>query len=350
MRIGRFCAALPGAVVGLILLLPALAIALPVWLIALLTRAAERLFHQPLVDWRGIVQYDPVLGWRPRPNVRGYCRSGRDVFHVTTGADGWPGPGEIDRADVLVVGDSHAFGYGVDDGCAFPQLTRGFSVKAVAAPGYNLVQELLVLEELGPRLRGKLVVWFIYHGNDLFDNLVPQMNGYRTPFVRESEGRWEIVGSHVSSDRWPWWPGGRHGRRGLPSLLMLHSDTHLAARAYDACAWLLARGQAACSVAGAHLVVLSIPAPLALQPPNRRPAGFEPDYPDRQLGEICSRLGLPFVPLRGTLTLDHFKPHDDHWTEQGHRCVAGVLERLYHGEPRHAAAESPLAVGVRVSE
>ena len=80
------------------------------------------------------------------------------------------------------------------------------SIKAIGAPGYSMVQELMLITQLAPRLGGKLVVWFIYPGNDLTDNLSPAMTtfGYRMPFLLESDirGGWDIIASHVQPDRW----------------------------------------------------------------------------------------------------------------------------------------------------
>ena len=59
------------------------------------------------------------------------------------------------------------------------------------------------MQRYAPQLQGKLVVWFIYFGNDLYDNLAPDMYGYRTPFVREANGAWEMVTHHISPDKWP---------------------------------------------------------------------------------------------------------------------------------------------------
>ena len=68
-----------------------------------------------------------------------------------------------------------------------------------------------VLEQLAPKLRGRLVVWFIYCGNDFYDNLAPDLHGYRRPFVREArpDGGWEIVTDHVRSEPWPISPRSR---------------------------------------------------------------------------------------------------------------------------------------------
>ena len=74
----------------------------------------------------------------------------------------------------------------------------------------NEVQELLLMQDMSNDLSGKFVIWLIYFGNDLYENLIPNMRHYRMPFVRESHtsGEWEIVRSHLSER--PWSIVGRH--------------------------------------------------------------------------------------------------------------------------------------------
>ena len=50
-----------------------------------------------------------------------------------------------------------------------------------------MVQTLLWMERLKDRLAGKLVVWLVFYGNDLMDNLHPNFDRYRTPFVRSRD-------------------------------------------------------------------------------------------------------------------------------------------------------------------
>jgi hypothetical protein len=184
----------------------------------------------------------------------------------------------------------------------------------------------------------KIIVWFIYIGNDIYDNLSPEMTGYRSPFVRQTQGNgdWEIVTSHLAPVPWTCSVGIRHSRK-YPIRPALHSDTFLAQRAYSACEALIERGSNLCDQIGSRLVVMSIPHPLALSPQDveraRRDHPFlgviDPDYPDRKLGEVCQKVGVQFIALKKHLDRGDFKPADDHWTQRGHRRVAKVLWDLY---------------------
>jgi hypothetical protein len=206
-------------------------------------------------------------------------------------------------------------------------------MKAIGAPGYNMVQSLLWMQRLSSHLRGKLVIWFIYHANDLYENLQPNLDSYRMPFVREVNGvgDWEIVTSHINSNRWP----STLERRYDLKLAEICCPTFLSRRVFSACEFLIGMGNSICNGEGARLVVMSIHfqvnregleslAPIA---PDRK--SFDPEFPDKKLREICNKLGVPFVALKDHMEKAHFKGQDCHWNENGHRHVAEVLCGLY---------------------
>jgi hypothetical protein len=281
--------------------------------------------------------------------MRVVCQGeGTDEFPVQTDADGWCGPGRLDESDVVVFGDSFAFGYAVRRPF-FRVSPSGLRVKAVAAPGYNMVQELLLMSELGPQLRRKLVVWFLYPGNDFTDNLCPGMQGYRTPFVRESADRttWEIVSSHLASKPWAAQP--RYDRARKVSMVFGRNPS--SERVYSACQYLIARGAAVCREARATLVVLVIPWMIQfdrLPWPGIDDDTVEADLPDRRIGRICEDLGVPCVRASQHLGKQHYFADEGHLNEEGHARLAELLDAL-HARQR---ASTPDAVwpGVAVLE
>ncbi len=336
---GRYGLALLASGIALIVISPLLVIGLPFWLAIGLMRWTARQMEPSIKRWQDIFEFDPVLGWKAKGNLDCYVLEDRDdVFHVVTDQFGWAGRATIAESDVIVVGDSHAWGYGMDHAKAFFNLNPGMRIKTIGAPGYNLVQELLLLEQLASQLKGKLVVWFVYIGNDLSDNLNPEDEGYRAPFVRQVQGdsRWEIVTRHLSPAKWTC-SNNFELRRVHAVLAALHSETSFAKRAYEACEFLLNRGSRLCRAAGAELVVLSIPAVETISEPRMQAlcaaksfhAPVDRNLPDRKLNEICTRLGIRYESLTSRLEVRHYKARDDHWTEEGHRQVAAVLWNLY---------------------
>jgi hypothetical protein len=335
----RLGLALGAAVVALLLALPIVALGLPVWLTALLVRALAGRLQPSVASWQDLVSYDPVLGWRARPDLEADVSDAYDdVFRVRTGPDGWHGRGTIEDSEVVVLGDSHAFGFGVDADATFAAVSREPRIKALGAPGYNMVQELLLLRAVQARLGGRMVVWLVYTGNDIYDNLTPsQPAGQRAPFLCQVEGDWEIVSRHLSPERWTASSG--RGRAGeyFSTLAALHGPTHLAERAYGACAFLIEQAAEICERVGARLVVMTMPSPFVMEEGGlarlrakaRQPDALDPDRPDRELHASCAKVGIEFVTLRDHLRRSHFKATDDHLTEAGHRALAGVLRSLY---------------------
>lgn len=329
------------SVTGMLLALPVLLLGAPFWIVGALTHRLAPVLSPRTIRGPELFVFDATLGWRAKPNLDCHCLEERsDVFHVVTDSQGWLGKSSLADSQLVVLGDSHAFGYGVDHEAAFYSLlNRDILTKAIGVPGYSLVHQVLQMERLAPQLRGKLVVLFIYIGNDLHENLLPEMGGYRNPFVRRTEGgTWEIVTHHLSPAKWDL------SRDSEPSdyfsiLNALYNDTHLAERAYSACEFLLKKAHAISRRAVFPLVIMSIPAPWVLADQNgevlthmrrRYPALVDhPDIPDRKIGGICQDLDLPFVPLQAILTRSDYWERDDHLTTGGHRKVAAALLDVY---------------------
>lgn len=348
MRLGRLLVAAPTAACALLLALPWLLLGLPFLVVGVGTRVVRRLLAPRPQPWPQLIEFTPTFGWKPRAHLRAYHLAD-DLFWTTTDAEGWRGTATLEESRLVVFGDSFAWGYGIDDWDFFANLNPQLPIKAIGANGYNMVQELLWMQRYAPRLRGKLVVWFIYHGNDLFENLMPHMRHYRMPFVRERNGcgQWEIVTWHVRPEPWPFAAPFRPvGQVYYERLAELCSPTYLAQRAYAACAFLLRQGRDCCQAAGARLAVVTIPDVIQLHPQgiarlkrlSPEPEQCDPDYPDQRLRQICDDLEIPFVALKDHLTLAHHKKHDSHWNARGHWQVSRILTDLYDKLMQPAAA------------
>jgi hypothetical protein len=328
--------AVGAAVPCAILLLPVFVIALAALAIVSCARTIGRILEPPYVAWREIIAFDRDLGWRPRASVDTHYFADRDdVFRVVTDAEGWPGRTSLDDSTMVVIGDSFAFGYGIDPRRNFAAVGGHRHIKAVAAPGYSMVHGVLLMEALGRRLNGKLVVWFVYLENDLQDNLAPEMTGYRAPFARfdATRGEWTIARDHLTASRWTC--SNSDPRRLFPYLCVPGA---LADRAYAACDYLIARARAACDVAGAHLAIVTIPHPMQLSARglatlaalsgNRERC--DENLPDRRIAELCRKHDVTMVAGRDHLSAADYKRREGvHWNERGHRRMARVLERLY---------------------
>ena len=336
------------SLLGLALSIPVVIIAVAFWGIAYIVRHSSRLFVSRFESWEGIIEFDPYVGWKPKPNLDAYCSFIAGTFRISTDSEGWRGEDDLTRCQIMVLGDSVAFGFGVNDKDAFFSLVdSGLRVKAIGAPGYNMVQELLWLDQLSPHLRGKLVVWFICLGNDLYDNLIPNLYQYRMPFIRQTReaGSWEVVTNHIKLAKWPFNP--EHNSRIKEKWEATFTDGFFGQRAYSACEFLIQRGQEICSQAGAQLIVMTVPLMSQLDQKEweraflryRDPKQFDPNLPDRKIGEICAKSNVAFLAGKDYLESRDHIPQDGHWNERGHRRIAKLLESLYrdHVSERRSA-------------
>jgi len=341
MTILRTLLAMLAGLCGLLLAAPIIIAGLPLWLVSLLTRVIGRLLEPSAASWRRIIEFDAIVGWKPKPLLTAYCLAepAGDVFAIKTDAQGWRGRVSLAESDIVVFGDSFAFGYGVDEERCFSEGTNELRVKAIGAPGYNMVQELLWMQQMSSQLRDKLVVWFIYIGNDLYDNLRPNELHYRRPFVRQvpSQSAWEIVTSHISLERWPYNPD-RHIDEYQKMLGNTYSPTFISQRAYAACEFLIAEGKKICTRAGAQLIILTIPDLFELTQQGLErlstyspdPPSFDAELPNRNIRDACAKVGVPFVTAKTYLDVSDYSHGDRHWNEKGHRRIHQILSDLHH--------------------
>jgi hypothetical protein len=331
---GRLVLAIATALICLFLLLPVFVVVGVLYLFVISVRSLGRLLEPRFAPWTELMTFDPALGWKPRPNLDAHYLAWRDdVFHVVTDGDGWPGARSVEESPMVVIGDSFAFGYGVDWGRSYAELNGKLPIKSLGAPGYSMVHGVLLIEQLGQRLAGKLVVWFVCLENDLEDNLGPALLRYRSPFAKRTVNGWEIADRHVTSKPWHCSEWGR--RRLLPNLCV---PGPIPERAYAAADYLVGRAAAACQKAGAHLVLLTVPDPTQLTPAGRatlaarsgQPELFDENVPDRRLAESCQRFGVTFIAGKDHLSHREYKRIEAlHWNERGHRLMSDVLGDLY---------------------
>lgn len=327
---------------GILLGIPVILVGSPFWAVAFLTRACSRLLEPRSKPWEQLIEFDPTVGWKLKPNLKTHCSFVTGVFSLKTDLQGWRGTASIAESKVVVFGDSYAFGYGIDEKALFSEIKPRLRIKAVGAPGYNMVQGLLWMSQLAPQLRGKLVVWFICLGNDLYDNLQPNMQSYRVAFVREVNGEegWEIVTRHITPSMWPYNVDRDQERVRNGRYTAAFGTTSLSRRVYSACDFLIEKGRDACAEAGARLVIMTIP----LMSQFKRsvwdrslsrfgdPTSFDPDLPDQKLAEICRKLGVPFVAGKDYLDVGDYISEDGHWNRRGHRRIAQLLWSLCYNK------------------
>ena len=129
---------------------------------------------------------DSDLGFRRQPNDHWSGRPTSDVemgslmpatlsepISFTYDRWGYRNATDLDQADVALIGDSYTEGWYVsDDETAASRLSAYLRrpVANLGIAGYGPLQELIVLQKDATRFNPKVVVWFFFEGNDLYDD------------------------------------------------------------------------------------------------------------------------------------------------------------------------------------
>jgi GDSL-like Lipase/Acylhydrolase family len=150
--------------------------------------------------------YSDVYGWTPRPNLRGEWKNGKSFSINQRGYRGRALAKEplAGARRVLVLGDSIAFGAGVNDLETFVERLQtpgsGFEVANLGVSGFGTDQELLRLERDGFPLRPDAVVLNVCLSNDYVDNMLDSYlhdDGTPKPYYVLDEDRLVLRDAHL---------------------------------------------------------------------------------------------------------------------------------------------------------
>jgi hypothetical protein len=139
---------------------------------------------------RGMYIPKPARGYALAPNFTAPLGGAEFQTHISTNSYGLRerelGPKSPGSFRILVLGDSFAFGQGVDAESTFPRLleTELLAVRPevewqtvnAGTPGYGTDQELALLEEVGWAYEPDLVIVAFFVGNDIDDNSIGGMS------------------------------------------------------------------------------------------------------------------------------------------------------------------------------
>jgi lysophospholipase L1-like esterase len=296
----------------------------------LAVRALRPAWRPPPAGGVPFIRADPNLGWRLREGWRGPFVLPHRTTRVEISAQGLrddeisprPGPG---RRRVLLLGDSFAWGFGVEREEMFDRIleerTPGLEIVNESVPGYGTDQELLLFEAQGVGFHPELVL-LLFHPNDLLNNTWPRQYGDPKPVFR-------VEGDGLRLDNVPV-PSGRLREIGAGILrrsFLLHQlwktaveptqDLH-ASRflAWDVTERLLLRMKATSEEHGARFAVVTFP--------------WVDDATNRLLERVRAVLArdrIAHVDLAPALSarMQTLLDPTQHLNPEGHRAVAAAL-------------------------
>jgi hypothetical protein len=348
----------------------------------------------------GWFQRPPGAHWTSRPASDLESRWGLppslpEPLTFTFDDRGYRNPEHLDQADVALIGDSYIEGAYVSDDQTVARVLQSVLARPVAnlgVAGFGPSYELRVLRRVAAELHPRVVVWFFFEGNDLYDpDLVPSDSGRSRPAPPRPTAWRRIVRYFGSpSDRrqrsftynllwllstWaqPIFPNripdyGVLALRGRPSHKVYFGDYGgVPWRSYEEQRWgdmtkYFQTGMEFAREQGIHLMLVYIPTKFRVYRPFVHfPAGSPlrdwvlSPLPERfrdfcrETREPCLDLTEPF--LRAVREgLDPYAVVDTHWGPDGHRMVAGILanELTRRGWLRPRAGRGP--VGGRTTE
>ena len=128
-----------------------------------------------LVVPQDVSRFDPVYGWSLKPGACSVSKATGRPVEYKINSHGLRGP-EIaydkpaGTSRIVLLGDSHAFGFGVPESYHFASLLEGYlpgvQVVNLGVNGYGIAQELLYLTREGFKYHPDLVIAYVPHYAD----------------------------------------------------------------------------------------------------------------------------------------------------------------------------------------
>ena len=337
-----------------------------------------------------VIEYDPVLGWKMKPNVQERV-SLVDVENIPVRANSqgfWDNEFKLEkdpqRRRIAFLGDSFTWGMGVRENERFSnvlqQSVSQFESLNFGVPGYGTDQSLLVWENVASRYRPDVVVLTIYQ-NDYVDNMFVVRSGLRKPYFEWHEGSApELRGMDGNTANF--WTDGVFNQAAPPYITLFPRPTEKRSRVLH---WLVKHSDLARL---AYTILRRVNdgdqpsvTQVSAQAKQPQPAGITTlsDLPptERREVELMSALikqlatevkgsGAKFIvvlagsPIMNFNVQEHeldradiryidattgalaanlpqgerqlYFPYNKHWTAAGHRAVAGLIEQTLRDE------------------
>ena len=335
------------------------------------------------VDYRTAYMLDEALSFRRIPGLQWSGRPASDIEAtyglpatltrpITFNYDQWGYRNAVTMAtaDVVLLGDSYVEGWYVsDDETVAARLAERLKrpVANLAVAGYGTLQELQVLKTDALRRHPKVVAWFFFEGNDLYDDQKFENTLLAGPPSRDdtTPNRAGLTRNHgwversfvLNGFKWirrsahplvpnqvPYWARLKGSGSGFATTLLLR----LRRRSVDQVPKRIAgrlpgppstKGLPFARDHGIHLVLVYVPTKYRVfrdfidVPPASPMAGWKVWHQlPAHFQELCRAAGVPCLDLterlQASIRAGHlpYALNDTHWSPDGHAIVAAALE------------------------
>lgn len=290
------------------------------------------------------VQYDAGRGYSIVPNLSTQFNNKEFNTTVTTNQLGFrDDDASLNNPDVFFIGDSYAWGWGVDEKEGIEkqyEQKTGKKVLNMSIPGYGNIQELLTLfawQHRGP-LQGKRVFLF-FCANDLQDNENTSFNAFpyfvksgnnislHTPDKagyeqwQDATSKWMIQNSLATKNILAYYAIATIKNAGNKDIYKDYQTTTNrlnGAEAFIYVAENLAAQQAQQQV---QITIVYIP------PYSYYKTG-QYDISYKLVRDVCGKLHLQMADLSPVMDISDYMPLDKHWTAGGHQKAATYISSL----------------------
>jgi hypothetical protein len=295
----------------------------------------------------------------------------------STDARGFRNPTTLDRADIVLLGDSYIEGAYVSDEETAAVRLHDLTDRAVVnlgVSGYGTLQELKVLEKYAVPLQPRLIAWFFFEGNDLdddqrYENAMAYESGVPAagPSAAPWAARWRriaarsltrnvftearqladwLVPNSVESFGWFRDINGDAHRFYFYDFYATRTFGEYERERFSTTTDAFRKGAEIARRNGIRLVVFYVPikfrvyGDLCTFPPGSPCASWRPWALEPQLATFCRTAGIEFVSLTEPMqrAASHGKvlyaPEDSHWSPAGQTFVAQELARVWEMDMR----------------
>jgi len=288
--------------------------------------------------------FDPVIGYRLKPGLDKSFNNLEFSSTIHTNSLGFRDDEvSLQNPDVLFLGDSYVWGWGVeeqDDVEKQYEKITGKKALNLGVPGYGSIQEMLMLfkwAKVAPPAGKSIVLFFC--ANDIYDNENTSFGAF--PYFKETNGHISLSSPteegfnqwQVAVDKWS--IKGNMAKNFIMAYYCLNVLKNMQVKdLYQGNQTDSSKinGGKAFMIVAKDLAEFSsknqCPITLVYVPPAAYYRNGATDKSLDLVSKVCSKLGFRFLDLSKVLEKSDYYPIDQHWKTSGHKKAAVAIAAM----------------------